>query len=58
MKNCSLLRLTEPLTVNRNTTLAYSVDGVRGVQVVSVEAAQIILTRGPLHPSLPINQVG
>lgn len=58
MKNCSLLRAIEPLTLNRSTTLAYSVDGERRVQVVSVEAAQIILTRGPLHPSLPLNQVG
>jgi hypothetical protein len=58
MKNCSLLRLIESLTVNRSTTLAYSIDSERRVQVVSVEAGQIILTRGPLHPSLPINQAG
>ena len=46
------------MTVNRSITLNYSVGGVRGTQVISVAAARIILTRGPLRPVLPINQVG
>jgi hypothetical protein len=43
--------------VNRSITLNYSAD-VKGTEVVAVAAARIILTRGPLHPRLPINQVG
>jgi len=58
MRNCSLLRGREPALVNRNTTVKYSAGGSNGTQVVSVAAARIILTRGPLHPRLPINQVG
>jgi hypothetical protein len=58
MRNCSLLRGREPALVNRNTTVKYSAGGGNGTQVVSVAAARIILTRGPLHPRLPINQVG
>ena len=58
MRNCALLRSIEPMTVNRSITLNYSVGGVRGTQVISVAAARIILTRGPLRPVLPINQVG
>ena len=44
--------------MNRNTTVKYSAGGSNGTQVVSVAAARIILTRGPLHPRLPINHVG
>jgi len=57
MRNCRSLLRKETLTANR-TTLTYSVTGAGGTQVVSVRSATIILTRGPLHPSLPINQVG
>ena len=46
------------MTVNRSTTLEYSAGGDNGTQVVSVRGARIILTRGPLHPRVPINQVG
>ena len=58
MRNCSLLRRREPVMVNRSTTLKYSAGGSDGTQVVSVAGARIILTGGPLHPRLPINQVG
>lgn len=58
MRNCRSLRRNQTLTVNRRVTLTYSVTGAGGTQVVSVRGARIILTRGPLHPSLPINQVG
>jgi hypothetical protein len=65
MREGSLLRGREPALVNRNTTVKYSAGGSKysaggsnGTQVVSVVAARIILTRGPLHPRLPINQVG
>lgn len=58
MRNCSLLHGREPLIVNRSTTLRYSAGGSVGTQVVSVATARLILTRGPLHPRLPINQVG
>jgi len=58
MRNCSLLRGREPALVNRNTTVKYSAGGSNGTQVVSVAAARVILTRGPLHPRLLINQVG
>jgi hypothetical protein len=56
MHNCAQLR--EAVTVNRSTTLAYRTDGGRHTQTVSVPAARIILTEGPAHPSLPVNQVG
>jgi hypothetical protein len=58
MRNSALLRGREPVMVNRSTTLKYSAGGSNGTEVVSVAAARIILTRGPLHPRLPINQVG
>lgn len=58
MRNCDLLRSLAPAAVNRNITLAYSVGGAKGTQVVSVPSARITLTRGPAHPPLPINQVG
>jgi hypothetical protein len=58
MRNCDLLRWRAPATVNRSITLAYSVDGAKGTQVVSVPSAGITLTRGPAHPRVPITQVG
>jgi hypothetical protein len=58
MRNCALLRGHQPVTVNRSTTLEYSAGGNNGTQVVYVRAARLILTRGPLHPRLPINHVG
>jgi hypothetical protein len=58
MRNCAHLRGIEPATINRSTTLAYRTDAGRQTQTVSVPAAQIILTRGPFHPSLPVNQIG
>jgi len=58
MRNCALLRSTEPVAVNRSITLNYSAGGVKGTQVITVAAARIFLTRGPLHPAVPINQVG
>lgn len=58
MRNCRSLPRNEPLTLNRSITLAYEADGIRSTQAVSVPAARIILTRGPVHPKLPINQVG
>jgi hypothetical protein len=58
MRNCKLLRSIEPVTVNRSTTLSYRADRVAGRQIISIAAARIILTRGPRHPTLPINQVG
>jgi hypothetical protein len=58
MANCAHLRGSEPVTINRSTTLIYRADAGRQSQKVSVPAAQIILTRGPVHPSLPVNQVG
>ncbi len=58
MRNCALLRGREPLTVNRSITLRYNAGGAKGAQVVRVAEARIILTRGPVHPTLPINQIG
>jgi hypothetical protein len=58
MRNCALLRGHQPVTVNRSTTLRYNGDGGSGTQVVGVPGARIILTRGPLHPRVPINHVG
>jgi len=58
MLNCDLLRSFAPATVNRSITLAYSVGDAKGTQVLSVPSARIILTRGPAHPRLPVNQVG
>jgi len=58
MRSCSRLHGHEAVMVNRSTTLTYSTGGAKGTQVVSVTGARIILTRGPLHPRLPINQVG
>jgi len=56
MRNCAML--SRPSTAEGSITLRYRVGGSLGSEVVSVAAAQILLTRGPRHPSLPINQVG
>ena len=56
MRNCAML--SRSLTVEGSITLRYRVGGSLGSEVVSVAAAQILLTRGPRHPSVPINQVG
>lgn len=58
MRNCARLRSRGPLTVNQSITLAYRAANAEGTQTVSVRAARIILTPGPLHPRLPINRVG
>jgi hypothetical protein len=58
MRNCALLRLIEPVTVNRSITLTYGADGTKGTQVIAVRGARIILTRGPRHPTVPINLAG
>jgi hypothetical protein len=59
MRNCALLRGRKQVTVNRSTTLEYSAGGNNnGTQVIYIRGARIILTRGPLHPRLPINHVG
>jgi hypothetical protein len=58
MRNCRSLTRGESLTVKPSITLSYDADGSRRTQTISVAAATIILTRGPLHPKLPINQVG
>jgi hypothetical protein len=58
MRNCALLRGHQPVTVNPSTTLRYSSGSSSRTQVVSIPGARIILTRGPLHPRLPINHVG
>jgi hypothetical protein len=58
MRNCGSLRRDETLTVNRSVTLAYRAGGSKGTQAISVAGARILLHRGPLHPSLPINQAG
>lgn len=58
MHNCALLRGHQPVTINRTITLRYSAAGAQGTQVIAVRGARIILTRGPIHPLLPINHVG
>jgi hypothetical protein len=59
MRNCASLQSIEPLTANQRITLDYRTDDGDGEQVIPVpSAAQVILTRGPLHPTVPINQVG
>jgi hypothetical protein len=58
MHNCARLRANQTVTANRGTTLIYRVDGQRHTQRVSVPGAQLILTRGPTHPSLRVNKVG
>lgn len=58
MRDCGSLPENTAQTVNRETTLMYEVDGRTGSQSVAVTSARIILTRGPLHPKFPINQVG
>lgn len=56
MHDCRTLH--ETLVANRSMTLAYRIGGNTATQVVSPSYARMFLTRGPLHPDLPINQVG
>jgi len=58
MRNCGTLRRNEATTVNRSITLTYRAGGSTRTQRIAVAGARIVLRRGPLHPSLPINQVG
>ena len=59
MRDCGSLQKDEALTVNRTITLAYDFgDGLYGAQPVAVKSGAIILSRGPLHPRVPINTVG
>jgi hypothetical protein len=59
MRRCSSLGGHAALTVNRTITLTYrDGDNNTGTEVVSLPGARIILTRGPLHPTLPINRSG
>jgi hypothetical protein len=56
MLNCALL--SQPSTVAGSLTLHYRDSGSLGTEVVSLDAARLHLTRGPRHPSLPVNPVG
>lgn len=56
MRNCTLL--SGPSTVDGSWTLRYHDGGSSRREVVSVAGARIRLTRGPQHPSLPVNQIG
>jgi hypothetical protein len=58
MNNCASLKAGQRLIVNRSITLAYRDGETNGSQTVSVRGARIILTRGPVHPTLPINTEG
>jgi hypothetical protein len=58
MRNCRSLRAGEVLTANRSITLSYRAGGYTGTQSVPVKAARIMLSRGPVYPSVPINQTG
>jgi hypothetical protein len=58
MRNCRALGPHETRVVNRSITLTYSADGSPGTETVQVRGARIFLSRGPLHPSFPINHVG
>jgi hypothetical protein len=58
MSNCRSLMAGQRLIVNRSITLAFRDGETNGSQTVSVRGARIILTRGPIHPALPINSEG
>ena len=58
MRDCGSLPDETARTVNRSLVLFYEVDGQKGSQSVAVKSARIILTRGPLHPKVPINTIG
>lgn len=58
MRNCQSLRQGKALIVNRSTTLTYDARGGTGTETVAVRGARIVVTRGPLHPTVPINQIG
>jgi hypothetical protein len=57
MRACGLLD-GKAIEANHTLTLVYRQGGHTRAQAVSVPGAKIILTRGPAHPSLPINQTG
>ena len=57
MRNCMSLG-SGAVTANRSITLDYRAHGRTGAEAVTVPGARIILTRGPLHPTLPINHTG
>jgi hypothetical protein len=56
MRNCAFL--SGPSTLNGSWTLRYRDGGLSGTEVVSVAGARIRLSRGPQHPSLPVDQIG
>jgi hypothetical protein len=59
MRDCGSLQKDEALTVNRSVILVYDPGrGVYGAQPIAVRSAKIILTRGPLHPKVPVNTIG
>lgn len=58
MRHCNSLGSHETVVANQSLTLTYRSADNTGTEVVSVPGARIILTRGPVHPSLPINQTG
>jgi hypothetical protein len=59
MRDCGSLQKGQSITVNRSVTLAYELgNDVQGAQPVALKSARIIVTRGPLHPKLPINTIG
>jgi hypothetical protein len=58
MRRCSSISPSASITADGTVNLAYRAGGGTGTEVVSLPAARIILTRGPLHPTLPINHSG
>ena len=58
MRHCSSLGSKGRLAVNRSITLTYRTGSTTEMQVISVTGARILVTRGPIHPSLPINRTG
>ena len=57
MRDCGSLPSNKAVMLNRSMTLVYDAGG-KASQRIAVPAARIILTRGPLHPKVPINTVG
>lgn len=58
MRDCRSLGPGERVIANRSTTLTYRIGEGTGRQVVSVRGARMIISLGPVDPTLPINQVG
>jgi hypothetical protein len=58
MRHCSTLSPGLTQTVNRTITLRFRVGGRDGTETISPRATRIFLTRGPAHPSVPINHTG